>query len=59
MNYILRRFLRYNLRKPNIVYQLIDVSLIGNLFDDPFLFQKCNSSQTSFVDDAMKQRIKF
>ena len=39
------------------VYQLIDAVLIGNFIDDPFLFQNWNLGQTSFVDDAMKQRV--
>ena len=56
MNSILCRFFIYNLIKPAIVYRLIDVALIGYFFDDPFLFQNLNLSQTSFVDDAMKQR---
>ena len=30
----------------------------GNFFDDPFLFQNWNLGQMSFVDDAMKQRVK-
>ena len=45
MNFILRRFLRYNLRKALFVYRLIVAMLIGNFFDDPFLFQNWNLGQ--------------
>ena len=44
INSILRRFLRYYLRHPPIVYRLIDAVLIGNFFDDHFQFQNWNLS---------------
>ena len=50
-------FLKYNLIFPPLVYRLTDAALIGFSFHDPFLFQNWNWSQTSFVDDAMKQKI--
>ena len=34
INFILRRFSRYNLIWPPIVYRFIDAALIGNIFDD-------------------------
>ena len=36
MNYFFRRFMRVSLRKASIVYRLIDMTLVGNFFDDPF-----------------------
>ena len=36
--FVFRRFLRYKLRMAPIVYRLISATLIGNFFDDPFLF---------------------
>ena len=33
-------------------------ALVGIFFDDPFLFQNLNLSQTSFVDGVMKQSVK-
>ena len=55
MNFILRQFLKYDLRQPTVVYRLIDAALIGNFFDNHFLFLNRNFGQTSFIDDAMKQ----
>ena len=37
---------------------IFEIQLIGIFFDNPFLFQDWNLGQTSFGDDAMKQRIK-
>ena len=57
MNLILRRFLRYNLKQPPIVYRFIAAALMRNFFEYPFLFQNRNLGQTSFVNDTMKQRV--
>ena len=38
-------FLRYKLRLPPFIYRLIDAALIGNFFDDPFLFKIWNFEQ--------------
>ena len=61
MNFILRRFLRYNLIK--IASHRLPThrcgAHIGNYFGDPFLFQNWNLGKTSFADDAMKQMVKF
>ena len=54
MNFILRRFLRYNLRLALIIYRLINVVLIEIFFHDSFLFQNWNFIQMYFVDNAMK-----
>ena len=38
VNFILRRFLRKNLRLALIVYRVVGAALLGNFFHYPFLF---------------------
>ena len=42
-----------------IYFDFRDAALIGNFFHDPFLFQNWNLGQMSFVDDGIKQRVKY